>query len=151
MPLRNKWNKVGHLHLSTWCWYGKCKGPAVPVHNYAPCHDDMRGSGGIILCIFNLSTRGSWWVSFLTWPLYPLGKSPQCPLHRGLVGPWASATCCGEETNLLLLGMEPQSCSHPVITPTGPHMLSCRRIYEITISLELVTMLHTESDYALAV
>jgi hypothetical protein len=98
MPLRNKWNKAGHLHLSSCCCYGKCKGPAVPVLNYAPCHEDMRGSGGIILCISNLALDGIEGSASR-----PDHFIPQCPLHRGLLGPWGSVGCCGEEANLCSL------------------------------------------------
>jgi len=38
---------------------------------------DIWGNGGVALCILNLNTRWRWVVSFMSWLLYPWGKSLQ--------------------------------------------------------------------------
>jgi len=52
------------------------------------CHEDIWGSLGIALHILNLSTKWRWVNSFITWLLYPWGKSPWYPLEEE--GKWAT-------------------------------------------------------------
>jgi hypothetical protein len=56
-------------------------------------------SGAIAPCILELSTRWSWVVSFMSWPLYPQGKSPWYPLDRRLGGLQSWSGHSGEEKN----------------------------------------------------
>jgi len=40
-------------------------------------------------------------LSFMPWPVYPQGKSPQCPLNGRLGGHYNQPGHFGEEKNLL--------------------------------------------------
>jgi len=42
------------------------------------------GGGDTVPYVLDLGTRSRWVVSFMPWPLYPQGKSPQYPLNRRL-------------------------------------------------------------------
>jgi hypothetical protein len=56
-------------------------------------------------------------VSFTSWPLYPLGKSPWCPFDRRLGEPKNWSGRCGEEKSFQPLpGLEP-----PIIKPVAQH------------------------------
>jgi hypothetical protein len=67
------------------------------------------GSGCIDSVILNLGTRWGWVISFLVPVVYPQGKSPWCPLNRGLAGPQLQGDRFGEDKDLLLLpGIEPR-------------------------------------------
>lgn len=75
-------------------------GKAVPVLNYAPCHDDAWESGGTMPCIPNFNHTGKCKVSS--------ALQPSCPsiyLTQGLVGLSANLDTgekiygCYQETN----------------------------------------------------
>jgi hypothetical protein len=51
--------------------------------------------------IHDFGTRWRWVVSFMPWPLYSQGKSPQYPLHRILGGPQSQSGHCAVEKTLL--------------------------------------------------
>jgi hypothetical protein len=61
-----------------------------PVLNYAPCHEDALGSGGIVPSILNLDTKWRRVVSLTLRPLYLWGRSPLTHWTGGWVGPRAS-------------------------------------------------------------
>jgi hypothetical protein len=72
-------------------------------------------SGGIAACILNPCTRWRWVVTFTPRPFYPQGKSPRCPLDRGLGGPQSRSGHGGEEKNFQPPpGIEPQKPNRPV-------------------------------------
>jgi len=72
--------------------------------NYAPCHEDVWGSGVIKSRIFNLCAGLRRVVSFIPWPLYSLRNDLQYPLEvtryeRNIVfGTGAYVTSRNEET-----------------------------------------------------
>jgi len=53
----------------------------------------QKWSGGTLSLIFNLHTRWRRVVSIVSGLLYPLGKGPQYPLNKRLVGPQALFGC----------------------------------------------------------
>jgi hypothetical protein len=73
------------------------KDKVVFVLDEVPCHEDILGSGGIALRILNLGARCRRVVSFTSRPLYPVGKSKQYPLDRGLSGSQNRSGRCGKE------------------------------------------------------
>jgi hypothetical protein len=56
-----------------------CYGPPPQKKGGGPVHtmQEQRGNRGIALLVFNLGTRLSWVVNFMTWQLYTPGKEPQ--------------------------------------------------------------------------
>jgi hypothetical protein len=58
----------------------------------------------------DLSTRLKWVVSFMPLPLYPHGKSPQCPLDRKMGEPYCWSGSCREEKNLAPPRIEHRLC-----------------------------------------
>jgi hypothetical protein len=72
--------------------------------NWAPRHEGVLGSGGMVHAFLTSAL-----VQFFTsWPLYPQGKSPWCPLDRRLCGSQSRSGRCGEKKNSELLpGLEP--------------------------------------------
>jgi len=57
------WTKNKQCHCN-WQKQIKGKGKVVPVLNYAQCHEDVWGNGGIVPCILELGTMWRWVVSF---------------------------------------------------------------------------------------
>jgi hypothetical protein len=81
--------------------------------NWAPGHEGVLGSGGIVLRILDLGTRWRWVVSFTPQPLYSQRNSSWYPLDRGLGGSQSRSGRGGEERNFQPLpGLEP-----PIIQP----------------------------------
>jgi hypothetical protein len=83
---------VNAFHVPVWNWYlekhltftycynftisyntkcNKDKGKVVPMLNWAPCYENVWGSGGIAPHILNHGTRWRWVVSFTPRLLYP--------------------------------------------------------------------------------
>jgi hypothetical protein len=73
------------------------KGKVVPVHNQAPCHKDVRGSGGIAPAFSTLALDGGEWSA----------SNPGCfTPGTHWIGGWVSPRAgldSGEEKNLLPL------------------------------------------------
>jgi hypothetical protein len=75
------------------------------------------GSRGIAPSILGLDTKWRSVVSFTTWPLYPQGNSPSCPLDRRLGESQSRSWRGGEEKNSQPLpGLE-----LPIIQPVAQY------------------------------
>jgi hypothetical protein len=105
-----------NLMTTVKCVYDWMKVKLSLCYKWAPHHKGVLGEWGIATCIFNLSTRRWWFVSFTPWPLYYQVKSPWYPLDRRLGGPQSWSRRGGEEKNSQPLpGLEP-----PIIQPRSP-------------------------------
>jgi hypothetical protein len=73
--------------------------------NYAQCHEDILGSGGITPPFLTSALVGKEWSASRLVALVPRGKSPspRCPLDRGLGGPQSRSGRCSEQKNFLSL------------------------------------------------
>jgi hypothetical protein len=88
--------------------------------------------------LLDISTRWRVVVSFMPLLLYPQENEPCYPLNMWLVGPQSQSGCCGEEKNLVVLGIEP-----------GPWSLWLIAIVTELPWLVLYSYVFMESDYKL--
>jgi len=88
---------------------------AIKTHPLLNYHIMMTywGSRGIAPCIFNISTRWKWVVSFTHWPLSSQGKRPCYALDMMLGGPQSQYSHSREEKILLPCPCQELNLGHP--------------------------------------
>lgn len=69
-----KWQEISQISLE-WKQYSSLQGNNQSSCSWV-CYKAMCGSGSKTPLILNLSTRQSWVLSFMHWPLYLWGKNP---------------------------------------------------------------------------
>jgi hypothetical protein len=103
----SKWICSGKSLLSNQCKI-KVKVKLSLCFNWAPHHEDILGSGGIVPRILDLGIWWRWVVSFTPRPLHPQGNSPWYPSDRRLGGLQSRSGRGSEEKNSQPLpGLEP--------------------------------------------
>jgi hypothetical protein len=70
--------------------------------NWAPCHEDLLGSGVIVPPFYTSAVHGGQWSASCTCR-FSVGKEPRYTLERRLGGPHSRSECCGVKKNLLLV------------------------------------------------